>query len=112
MEKQNNIEEICMWYPAAQSQRKKEMEHGFLKDRTRGFEDRGCYDCDGQNTECLNYYTSNAENVNIQHTKPYGLPTKRLPPVMANLVDPLKDGVNKDKNADCKHNTSEKKNGI
>ena len=46
-------EEIkCSWYNASRIQREHEISHGHGNIGTKGYEDIGCYQCSGNNTNC------------------------------------------------------------
>jgi len=41
------IEQICIWYTAGIDQRKHELERGESLEGTKGWNDRGCFECRG-----------------------------------------------------------------
>jgi len=49
------IEDICIWYETAKTQRIREVEQGKGLMGTLGFEKKGCYECDGHNKNCRDY---------------------------------------------------------
>jgi hypothetical protein len=53
------LERICVWLELAKSQRKNELERGLDKSGTQGFEEIGCYDCNGKNYNCENHRIKN-----------------------------------------------------
>lgn len=70
MEKQNEtLEETCLWYVAAKSQLRREKSHGITLDATKGYRDIGCYNCDGLNKECLNFYSSSKQITHLEDSE-------------------------------------------
>ena len=51
------LEEICIHYESAISQRKSEVENGLGLNGTSGYAKTGCYSCSGYNKECSKYLT-------------------------------------------------------
>lgn len=49
---------ICNYYHAAREQRKHEVENGLGTAGTYGFEQVGCYDCNGLNMKCKTYFNT------------------------------------------------------
>jgi len=50
-----SLDEICLYHKAAREQRETEVERGLGYDGTAGFEECGCYDCDGYDYTCPHY---------------------------------------------------------
>ena len=46
---------ICMWFSISRTQRQNELARGDGLAGTKGYEDLGCYSCDGFNKECELY---------------------------------------------------------
>lgn len=55
MEKLEEEVEICLNLKMAIAQRKSELENNFGYSGTRGFEEFGCYNCDGKDILCGRY---------------------------------------------------------
>jgi len=51
------LTEICANHIIAHKQRRTEQQRGLGTSGTIGFEELGCYKCEGQNTECEKYFT-------------------------------------------------------
>lgn len=49
-----NLEE-CISYESAHEQRKNELARGLTKEGTKGYERKGCFDCNGMNKSCKSY---------------------------------------------------------
>lgn len=48
--------ELCDYYVISRSQRKHEVERGVGLIGTISFEELGCYECEGNNTNCNKYF--------------------------------------------------------
>jgi hypothetical protein len=48
--------ELCAYYFVSRAQRKEESARGLSLAGTMGYEQAGCYDCDGKNTNCRLYF--------------------------------------------------------
>ena len=48
--------ELCVFYISARSQRETEVERGDGLEGTTGYENHGCYECNGHNHDCDNHY--------------------------------------------------------
>ena len=51
-----NIENICRNYNIANNRRKTEQKYDLSDAGTKKFEEIGCFDCDGHETSCPNYF--------------------------------------------------------
>jgi len=49
------LEDICVYYRISREQRKTEVDRGDGFDGTLGYEDTGCYTCEGDNKGCRSY---------------------------------------------------------
>jgi len=52
---QDELEDICVYYHVAKSQREMERKKGLGKKGTMGYEDMGCYRCNGHDKTCISY---------------------------------------------------------
>ena len=56
------LEERCAYYEISRVQRVTEISRGHGLAGTQSYEDRGCYECEGDKTECRAYYVMGAQN--------------------------------------------------
>ena len=53
---------ICLYHEISRNQRKTEIKRGMGTSGTMGFENKGCYDCNGFNENCPSYTSLNTIN--------------------------------------------------
>jgi hypothetical protein len=51
----------CIFYTISRLQRQQELERGLDESYTQGYQERGCYDCDGFKFDCEAYQEDNRE---------------------------------------------------
>ena len=52
----------CEYYQISKDQRKHERAKGLSDKGTKGYENMGCYECDGNKPECKSYFVSSKES--------------------------------------------------
>ena len=60
------LSEMCAYYKISRSQRENERAQGLDDVGTTGFEDKGCYNCNGLNKDCTTYYSSKKPQEKMQ----------------------------------------------